>query len=186
MDEAQSLLPVVLVNGPSGAGKSTVAAWLAEDANLVHVEIDRYPEGDGIDLEGLREPWDEFWLATDAAPLAALLRERSAAQEADGLVASFPSGVVPNPLQLASLERESVLLVTLYGSGADCLEAFLRREHRTGRGLDVGHWTRHNAEPYAQLSEPRFASYRLDAFRNGRFRDRKDLVMAIRRRMQLA
>ena len=52
--------PLVFLLGPSGAGKSTLAQWLAEDVAFLHMEIDRFPNGNGIDLAGLRMEWDAF------------------------------------------------------------------------------------------------------------------------------
>ena len=100
--------PIACLIGPSGAGKSTLAARTAADLGLVHLEIDRYPPGDGIDLEGLRQVWDAFWLENDAHPLATTLRARAADANADGVVLSLPSGVVPHDEQVHALARENI------------------------------------------------------------------------------
>lgn len=176
--------PIAFLIGPSGAGKSTLAAWVAEDLGLLHLEIDRFPHGDGIDLEGLRPAWDAFWLDSDAQPLAAAVRERTEDANADGAILSFPSGVVPRDDQIAALACEDITLVVLYGSGAECLDAFLRREQAKSTRLDATHWIRHNAGPYASLSTPRFAPHRLLAFDEGGYRSRATLVNAIARRLQ--
>lgn len=176
--------PIAFLIGPSGAGKSTLAAWAAEALGLLHLEIDRYPHGDGIDLEGLRPAWDAFWLDGDARALAAAVRDRAADAKAAGAILSFPSGVVPRDEQIDALARDDITLVVLYGSGAECLDAFLRREQAKPTRLDATHWIRHNADPYATLSAPRFAPYRLMAFDDGGFRSRATLVAAIEKRLR--
>lgn len=176
--------PIVFLIGPSGAGKSTLAAWAAEELGLLHLEIDRYPHGDGADLEGLRPAWDAFWLDSDARALAAAVRDRAASGKAVGAILSFPSGVVPGDEQIDALAREDITLVVLYGSGAECFDAFLRREHTRTTRLGVDHWIRHNANPYAALSAPRFAPFRLTVFDDGAFRSRAALVSAIERRLR--
>jgi len=176
--------PIAFLIGPSGAGKSTLATWAAEALGLLHLEIDRYPHGDGIDLEGLRPAWDAFWLDGDARALAAAVRDRAADAKAVGAILSFPSGVVPRDEQIDALARGDITLVVLYGSGAECLDAFLRREQSKTTQLDADHWIRHNADPYAALSTPRFAPYRLTTFTDGAFHSRATLVDAIARRLR--
>jgi hypothetical protein len=40
---------------------------------FLHIEIDRWPEGDGIDVAGLRQEWDEFLGFGQAMPLTRLI-----------------------------------------------------------------------------------------------------------------
>lgn len=68
-------IPVVFLLGPSGAGKTTLGQALEDQANFLHLQIDRFPEGDGIDLEGLRDEWTRF-CAGDATMLLATLQAR--------------------------------------------------------------------------------------------------------------
>jgi hypothetical protein len=147
----------------------------------MHLEIDRYPE-DGIDLEGLRPEWDAFWHHGNAAALATLVRERLAQREASGAVLSFPGGVVPTEVHISAALAERITLVVLYGSGAECLDAFLSRERASGRNLTVDHWIGNNASPYAAFSAPLFSPYRLNVFADGRFRDIRSLITEVRKR----
>ena len=54
----QKRITVWLILGPSGAGKSGFGRWLATEQNWLQLEIDRFPEGDGIDLNNLRAEWN--------------------------------------------------------------------------------------------------------------------------------
>ena len=85
---------ILFLLGPSGSGKSTLASRVKRDPSLLHLEIDRFPEGDGIDREDLRLEWDAYWSRADARSLAAVLGERARAGGRAGVVVSFPSNVV--------------------------------------------------------------------------------------------
>jgi len=76
-----------------------------------------------------------------------------------------------------------IVVVVLYGTGAECMDAFLARECATGRGLGVDHWITNNRDIYAEFSRPDYAPYRVAAFDNGRHRSRAALVDEIRRRL---
>jgi hypothetical protein len=80
-------------------------------------------------------------------------------------------------------EGQGVGFVILYGTRADCLEAFLRRERQTGRGLNADHWILNNAGNYAQISRPEYSKYRLMGFNQSRHRVRGDLVAEVKRRL---
>ena len=41
----------------TGVGKSTLGQWVGEHLGFLWIEIDRWPEGDGIDLADLRTEW---------------------------------------------------------------------------------------------------------------------------------
>lgn len=172
---------ILFVLGPSGAGKSTVAAWAAEDLGVLHLEIDRYPEGDGIDMADLRMEWDEFWTEAKIQPLADALAARAA--EKPGIIVSFPSGVVLSDLQLAVAHEAGVKVAILYGTGAECVTAFLQRETAVGGSLDAEHWVRYNMQAYANFSLPYLAPYRVLAFEKGQFRNRTELVAELGRRI---
>ena len=90
----QKQLPLIFVLGPSGAGKSQLGIWLADDLHLLHMEIDRWPKGDGIDLEGIRAEWNAYYLDGSITPLASLLRSRAAKADRAGTVLTFPGGLV--------------------------------------------------------------------------------------------
>lgn len=83
--------------GPSGVGKSSFGQYIAHAKGWLHLEIDQFPNGDGIDTHGLREPWDLFFLKKDPSALAAELARRVESEKSQGGVASFPGGVVLSP-----------------------------------------------------------------------------------------
>ena len=60
---------ILFLGGPSGSGKTTFASGFLKSQGRSHLEIDRFPEGDGIDLERLRTEWDAFGSRLDPAPL---------------------------------------------------------------------------------------------------------------------
>jgi hypothetical protein len=173
--------PVLFLLGPSGAGKSQLGKWLAEDLGFVHVEIDRFGEGDGIDLEGLRREWDRFYHHSQPSDLARAARDRAAG--AAGAVLSFPGNLVLGPNQLEAAQNEGILTFILYGSGADCLDAFLARECQTGRQLPEEHWVAHSQSPYVLFSLPKFSRYRLMMFENSVRRTKAALLEEIKERI---
>ena len=65
-------LPILFLLGPSGVGKSTLGQWVAEDLDFLWIEIDRWPEGDGIDLADLRAEWHAVWNASHADTISSL------------------------------------------------------------------------------------------------------------------
>jgi hypothetical protein len=146
----------------------------------LHIEIDRFPD-DGIDLEGLRAEWNSFWDNSDARPLAAALNLRAAKRP--GVVLSLPSGVVPTTQHSSTAQLAGFRTLVLYGTGAECLSAFIERERVSGRGLGVDHWIRNNAHAYACFSTPDFAPHRLSVFDHGQFRSRGDLVAEVAQRL---
>ena len=150
--------------GPSGAGKSTVAAALAARRGYLHLELDRYPDGDGIDLAGIRSQWDSFRHGRDPSALVAELSRRAAASGAGACALSFPSGYVLPPGHVAAAQAHGVDVRILYGSAAACIGAFLDREAASGRGLDADWWMRNNDRSYLLLSRPEFAARRLEVF----------------------
>ena len=169
--------------GPSGAGKTNLGSWLAKDRALLHLEIDRWPDGDGIDLEGLRAAWDSFLEIGGAGPLATLIRARAAAARRKGAVLSFPSGLVLTPALIRAAEQAGIRSVVLYGTAAQCLTAFLERERSTGRGLTQEHWVENNRGSYIEYSREEFAPYRFDMFTKRGRESRADLVSRVARQL---
>jgi hypothetical protein len=172
---------VIFLLGPSGAGKSTLGRWLAEDLGLLHLEMDRWPEGNGIDLEGLRGEWT-LLCRRQAAPLVEAARRRAAFAGRSGVVLSFPSGVVLGRAVLEAAERAGVCPLVLYGAREECLAAFLERERATGRLFTTDHWVRFNRRPHGTYGGRRLARYRVGVFAGGVHRPRADLVAEVRRR----
>ena len=153
------LAPIVFLLGPSGSGKTTLACWLAEDLRFLHIEVDRWPEGDGVDLAGLRREWDAFVEFGKVGDLAAVIGERVCVAPKDGAVLSFPSTLVLPIALFEAAETHGIRLLVLYGTGAECLAAFLQRERDLGRGLDANHWVVNNARTYAEFIRPEYSKY---------------------------
>ena len=128
-------LPILFLLGPSGVGKSTLGQWVAEDLDFLWIEIDRWPDGDGIDLADLRAEWHALWNASHADNIATTLRARALAKGTRGVVLTFPSLVVFSAQQLAVLEQAGIRVLVLYGTEKDCLAALLKREQESGRNL---------------------------------------------------
>jgi len=177
---------ITFLLGPSGVGKSTLGAWLAEDCDALHMEIDQYPSQDGIDAEGLREEWEAFLAGASAADLVAVIRRKISGANASGSVLSFPSGLVFSAGHLDSLAKARVIVVVLYGTAADCINAFLKREveHRRVPAANlVEHWISNNRDSYVAFSRPEWAPFRVSAFREGKRVSRAKLVAEVRRRV---
>lgn len=160
----QDLQRIVFVLGPSGVGKSKFGQYLNARHRWLHLEIDRYPHGDGIDVENLRGPWDLFYESKSPAAIALELRERIKRLHRTGCVLTFPSGVLLSTDHILAAAKTSIRVTYLYGSAAHCINAFLEREHSSGRNLGLGHWLINNRETYLMMSRPEFESYRTRAF----------------------
>jgi hypothetical protein len=173
--------PLLLLFGPAGSGKSTAGRALRDRFGFLHIEIDRYPE-DGMVLEGLHAAWEPFWRRGDPAPLASELRRRAVEGKAAGTVLTFPSLVIPRVDHVAAAGAAGIAIAVLYGSGAECVSAWLGRERASGRNLSMDHWATNNAATYAGFSMPRFEPYRVSAFRDGRFRDPGEIADELRKR----
>jgi adenylate kinase family enzyme len=174
--------PVVFLLGPSGSGKSTVAEALRDRFGYLHVEIDRGVEADVFELEGLRVPWVEFLEQNNPSGLAGEIRRRLLSSRSKGAVVSFPSTIVFSEEQIQAANQHGICVAVLYGTRADCLAAFLRRESALNRGLGEEHWIKHNEESHALFGAPRYAPHRIPSFADGRHRDRKTVAKEIARR----
>ena len=101
-------VPILFLLGPSGVGKTQLGQWVSEDLNLLWIELDRWPEGDGIDLANLRTEWDALWNTCQAQAIATTLRARVLSAGAHGAVVTFPSLVVFSASQLVALEQAGI------------------------------------------------------------------------------
>lgn len=153
-----------LILGPSGSGKSSFGKWLAAERNWLHLEVDRYPEGDGIDLLNLRAEWNEFYEHGNPKGLGEAVQRRLGANSKARGVLTFPGNLVLSPDRVIAASQKGIRTICLYGSAAHCITAFLNREQETGRNLDLGHWIAHNRISYMQMSEPVYAPYRIHVF----------------------
>jgi hypothetical protein len=155
---------ILLVLGPSGVGKSTFGKYLRSNHAWLHLEIDQFPNGDGIDLLDLRAPWDRFFQNQDPTGLVDELTRRVDQHGNPGVVLTFPSRLVLPPVHIERAGAVGVQTVYLYGTAANCLTAFLARERATCRSFDVNHWLRNNGREYLLMSVPEFETNRVMVF----------------------
>ncbi len=163
MSSAVEQRPIWLVLGPSGSGKSSFGQWLAGERDWLHLEIDRYPDGDGIDLNSLRLEWDDFYGKRIADGLSKAVQRRLQANKT-GTALTFPGNLILDLDHIRAAANAGMSTVYLYASAADCITAFLQREQQTGRKLSLNHWIAHNRDSYMQMSGPAFAPYRINVF----------------------
>src|ERR1700682_877827 len=112
---------VWLILGPSGSGKSSFGQWLAAERNWLHLEIDRYREGDGIDLNNLRREWNEFYLHRNAECFGGVLRKRIEANSRSQSALTFPGDLVLSPDHMIAAHSAGIRTIYLYGSAAHCI-----------------------------------------------------------------
>ena len=155
---------VWLILGPSGAGKSSFGQWLNSERNWLHIEIDRFPEGDGIALNNLSYEWNAFCDSRNGEPLRVILRKRLEERSKAHGVMTFPGNLVLSPDHMDAATQTGIRTIYLYGSAAHCITAFLDRERQTGGNLDLSHWILNNKDSYLKISEPVFASSRIHVF----------------------
>lgn len=79
-------------------------------------------------------------------------------------VLTFPGNLVLGPDHITAAVQAGIRTIYLYGSAADCITAFLKREQQAGRNLDLAYWIANNRDPYMRMSEPAFAPYRIHVF----------------------
>jgi hypothetical protein len=154
----------LFILGPSGSGKTHLAAHLGATPSYLHLEIDRFPHGDGIDIEGLRTEWDQLWCGASATPIAQVLTGRAQERRRAACVLSFPSGVVLPPSHISAAFQAGISVKYLYGSAAACIQAFEAREQETGRNLGVEHWLLNNSRSYLEMSRPDLVPFRVEVF----------------------
>lgn len=151
----------LIISGPSGVGKSTFGQYL-ESQDWMYLEAD-LTDADGIDVLGLRNPWDAFWEKYDARPLSSELTERKNKEGKAGVVLSLPSCAIPSPAHLIK-SQDLMSIRFLYGAPSYCLAAFLSRESGSGRGLDEAHWKQNNERVFSTLCNTEYIPYRINVF----------------------
>jgi len=163
--EVINLLGVWLILGPSGAGKSSFGEWLAAERNWLHLEIDQYLQ-DGIGKQNPRTEWNEFYERGKPRPFAEALQQRVAASSKTSCVLTFSGCLVLPPERIVAATRAGIRTIYLYGSAAQCITEFLKREQKSGRRLGLDHWILNNYQngTYIEMSKPALARYRIHVF----------------------
>ncbi len=151
----------LIITGPSGVGKSSFCKYL-ESKGWLHLEVDQHPK-DGVDELNLRIEWDAFFNRGNPDLLVKELGRRLRESKSAGVVMSLPSGAIPSPSPL-SASRDKLLIRVLYGDPRYCLESFVERERRTGRGLPPSHWDGNNSDVFKTLSTSPYHHLLVDVF----------------------
>ena len=79
-------------------------------------------------MEGLRNEWGVFLGIGQATTLAAAIRDRVVKARKTWAILSFPSVLVLNPNLIRAAEEQGNRSLVLYGTGPECLRAFLNRD----------------------------------------------------------
>src|SRR5215831_3595025 len=114
---------LLFIFGPSGVGKSAFGNYLVQLHGWLHLEIDQFPAGDGIDIHQLRYEWELFYRQKNSRPLVQALRQRVTSANKANCILTFPSGLVLSPEHIKSCEP-SIQVCYFYGSAAHCINAF--------------------------------------------------------------
>ena len=178
-----SPVPLLLLLGPSGAGKSTLGIALAKTHNWLHVEIDPLSYAAG-GVPDFAHSWRRLCLEGRFADLASQMQRQAIATSRQGVVAAFESMATLTIEQIATAGRSGLAVVYLFGTEAECLGAFLRREAQIGRRLPETHWRTCNAEIYGLGRRPEYEPHKLHAFRDGARRPIEELVAEMQARVR--
>lgn len=179
--DIQEKKPIILLLGPSGSGKSNTGNWLREDLDFLHYDIDRRDGQDGINYHDLRAQWNRFHDNFHAEDLAIEMRRRIDAENKQGAILTFSSLLVLSKEHIDNALLYGILVLVMYGTGSDCLKAFLKRERDLRSPLDgnIEHWICNNVWSYPRLSKPEYDTTRIMNFSNGEFRSRAEIVADI-------
>lgn len=156
--------------------------WLASEWTWVHMDIDRTDGHDGIDYYDLRSGWNAFRKGGSARLLAQSIRDHAASVGAPGAVLSFPSTALFGAGCVREAAIHSIKAILLWGSAADCRQAFVQREQASPRRLDGTVWDRNNHAAMLTYAHEDFDPLRVWTFQeNGTRRDRAEVVAECRR-----
>jgi hypothetical protein len=79
-------------------------------------------------------------------------------------VLTFPGNLILSSERVSAATRVGIRTVYLYGSTTDCVSAFLSRERRNGRNLDLNHWRANNSISHKEMSSRSLMPYRIQVF----------------------
>ncbi len=179
MDKSEE--QIILMFGPSGVGKSTLAKWITEDLNFLHINFDRW-DGEGMDEKIIINEWNDFFQNLAAENLKKVIDENIKIQNKQGAVITFPSNVLPTIAHIRRAEKSGIRTVILYGPKEACMKAFLTREKAIGRNLGLDHWNKYNKLFYDGFSRSEFLPYTIDAFNNDDRRSRTSLIDDVKKK----
>ena len=175
--------PILFILCPSGAGKTDLGKYLQEKLKLLHFDFDVWLRPDPIKDLSLGDEWDELYNDRKPKKFADKIRKRSQAKSCRGGAISFAGNCIFSKEFLLSLAPLGFRCVILYGTGADCLNSFLKREKANERGLDINHWLTFNTQSYATLSLPELEEFRLNVFNNKGRRPNSQILEEIKSRL---
>lgn len=171
MSECDQTHSVVFLLGPSGSGKTSLADYLAGEHDWLHLPVDCWP-ADGIDIHGLRQEWNQYFLGLDPKPLIDVLCKRCRDAGKKHVVISFAGNLIAyvTPGHIAVLSG-LVLPVFLRGEARLCKAAFLHREAENGRNLSQQHWHLNNDGLFEHLNASHITPHTIRVFgSDGSFR----------------
>jgi len=151
---------ILFILGPSGVGKSTFANYLVQTHGWLHLDLD---QPNSIEINQLQHEWESFYSQRKALHLIQNLRQRVTSANKTNFIITLPSTEVLSPEHIKAC-LPLIQICYFYGSADHCINAFLRRELETDRGLDINYWIRNNRVSYINMSLPCLEPYRVHVF----------------------
>ena len=174
MTDPISDLPIVFILGLSGVGKSKLGEY-SEDSDFLYIEQDS-TEGNGIDIWGLRNDWDNYLNDHSASSLAKTIREKTELKVKKGAVLTFSSVVTLSIKDIECAKQSGINTILLYGTDDDCLNSYLKREQESGRGYGKNRWLKYNTDSSAKFSSNDYEPFREQVFDNHEHKSRSYLI----------
>ena len=142
--------PIILLMGPSGVGKTTLAEWVAEDNNFVHLDFDCGESGTDTVLS-LREEWKQYKMHGEVDRFRVCVEQVIEQTNYLGAILSFSShDMLVNIGRMQEAKKRAVHPIFLMADETFCKEAFTHREVISGRRLPIEHWQKYNAHIYEE------------------------------------
>jgi hypothetical protein len=90
--------------------------------------------------------------------------------------------MIPDLGLLLQAKQDALHSIILYGSAAECIEAFLKRKEEIRGNLSVEHWYSNNYDSYMKMSSPEFAPFRIFTFNQGERKEIDEVLIEIRKK----